>query len=96
MQREILTAILKTIEGASASGDTLRCQEGQEVTVYVGEPGRAMVVSHVQSITLHTTHAEISARDRGTLLVPVDTVCAVQHVKVEQKGKKRTGVGFSG
>jgi hypothetical protein len=96
MQREILTAILKSIDGSSASGEIVRCGDDQELTVYVGEPGRAMVVGHVQSIALLATHAEIVARDRGTLCVAVESVCAVQHLQVEAKGKKRSGVGFSG
>lgn len=65
------------------------------MTLYLGEPGRAMVVNHVQSITLLDTHLEIEARDRGSLYTAIDFVHAVQSAGAEKKGQKRGGVGFS-
>lgn len=99
MQRDILISILKNVDGLDPSpkeGAPSRCRDGYELTVYLGEPGKAMVVGHVQSIALLAAHAEIEARDRGRLYVPLDSICALQQVQVAAKSGKRSGVGFSG
>jgi hypothetical protein len=96
MQRDILSTILQSVDGVTREGDSTRTKDGYELTVFLGEPGRTMVVNHVQSVTLFATHAVVEARDRGKLYVPIDSVCALQSLQAEQKGGKRGGVGFSG
>jgi hypothetical protein len=95
MQRDILRKILERAAGVSRDGDAFQCEEGKELTLYLGEPGRAMVVSNVQRIALLDSHIEIKARDRGTLFTVTDFVQAVQAADTETKGQKRSGVGFS-
>ncbi len=96
MQRETLVNLLSSVAGVKRDGDRFRSDDEHELTVYLGEPGRAMVVSHVQSIALQPSHAEVEARDRGVLYVPVDSICALQSVAAPNKAGKRGGVGFSG
>ena len=96
MQRDTLRAVLERIEGLDVDGKTHRCREGHQVTLFLGELGRGMVVSNVQSLCLEATHAEIVAKDRGTLLVPLEAISGVQCVENEPKGAKRAGVGFNG
>ena len=96
MQRDTLRSILERVDGLARTGDDFRCRDGHEVTLYLGELGRAMVVPHIQSVTLQAAHIEVIARDRGRLLVPVEAVQGVQDVEAEHKGVKRSGVGFNG
>lgn len=99
MERDILISILRNVGGLDHSpkeGGPSRCRDSHELTIYLGQPGKAMVVGHVQSIALLATHAEIEARDRGTLYVPIDSICAVQQLQITSKSGKRSGVGFSG
>lgn len=95
MQRDILRKILERVSGLTRDADSYRSQDGHELTLYLGEPGRAMVVSHVQSITVLDTHLEIQARDRGTLYAQTDSIHAIQSAGAETKGNKRAGVGFT-
>lgn len=96
MQRDTLRSILARVSSLQQTGDAYRCTDGHEVTMFLGELGRAMVVGHVQSVTLLDTHVEVVARDRGTVLLPYEAVVGVQQVEGERKGGKRAGVGFSG
>jgi hypothetical protein len=96
MPRDTLRAMLLRIASLQRDGESFRCSEGHDVTLFIGELGRAMVVGHVQSVALLDTHVEVSARDRGTLLLPYEAVQGVQYVEGERKGGKRAGVGFGG
>jgi hypothetical protein len=92
MQRETLLAILQRAAGVSADGDRHRTGDGHQVTIYVGQPGRAVAIDHVLSLFLAATHLEIEARDRGTFYVAYDAVHAVLDAgKNEKKGAARAG-----
>ena len=93
MQRETLLAILERAEGVRKDGDRLRVNDEHHVTVYVGQPGRAVAIDHVLSLFLAPTHLELEARDRGIFYVSYDAVHALlDSGKKEKKGA--TGVGF--
>ena len=87
MQRETLLAILQRADGVSADGDRHRTNDGHQLTVYVGQPGRAVAIDHVLSLQLAPTHIEIEARDRGTFYVSYEAVHALLDAgKNEKKG----------
>ena len=94
MQRDTLVAILTRAQGMRLEGDRYRLQNDYEVTVYLGQPGRAVAIDHVQSLVLTDTHVEVEARDRGTFYVAFD----ILHALLESRRKERRGgagsVGF--
>jgi hypothetical protein len=93
MQREALLAILERAEGIRVDGDRHRTAEDHQLTVYVGQPGRAVAIDHVLSLFLAPTHLELEARDRGTFYVSYDAIHALLDTgKKERKGA--AGVGF--
>jgi hypothetical protein len=95
MQRETLLAILARAEGVRAEGERYRTVEGNQLTLYIGPPGRAVAIDHVLGLFLAPSHVEIEARDRGTFYVPYDAVSTlVSAGKKEKKGAAGGGVGF--
>jgi len=90
MPRETLIAILQCL-GASHEADRYRLKDEREVTVFLGQPGRAVAVDHVLSLRLADTHVEVEARDRGTFFVTYDSV----HALLDGRRKERRGSGAS-
>ena len=92
MQRETLLAILQRAAGVSADGDRHRTSDGHQLTIYIGQPGRAVAIDHVLALFLAPTHIEIEARDRGTFYVAYEAVHALLDAgKNEKKGAGRAG-----
>ena len=95
MQRETLLAMLQRAQGARLDGDRYRTEEGHELTVYLGQPGRAVAIDHVQSITLTDSHVEIEARDRGTFYATYEVIHALLDARRRKEGRgSGSGVGF--
>ena len=95
MQRETLATVLDRAAGVERDAEVYRRQEGHELTLYLGQPGRAMVVSHVESVALLDGHVEIEAKDRGTLYADYDTIHALLDRQGDDKKKHSRGtVGF--
>jgi hypothetical protein len=94
MQRETLLAILGSVPGLRKDGARYLTQDGQEIAVYVGQPGRAAAVEHVLSITAPETHLEIEARDRGTFYLAYDAVHGVLATPRKERKGAAGGVGF--
>ena len=93
MQRETLQVILRRAEGVKQDGDRFRVKEDRQLTVYLGQPGRAAAIEHVLSIVLADEHIEIEARDRGTFYASYDSAHALlDSPRKERKGA--SGVGF--
>ena len=97
MQRETLQTILRRTEAVEQDGeqdgDAYRVKEGHQLTVYFGQPGRAVAIDHVLSIVLADTHLEVEARDRGTFYAAYEVV----HALLDARRKDRrgaAGVGF--
>jgi hypothetical protein len=93
MQRETLLAILERAEGVRTDGDRHRTAEDHHLTLYVGQPGRAVAIDHVLSLFLAPTHLELEARDRGTFYVSYDAIHALLDANKKEK-KGAPGVGF--
>ena len=55
----------------------------------MGQPGRAVAIDHVLSITLTDSHVEIEARDRGTFFAAYDVI----HALLDARRKERRGTG---
>jgi hypothetical protein len=95
MQRETLVAMLSRAEGARLDGDRYHVREDHEITVYMGQPGRAVAIDHVLSITLTDSHVEIEARDRGTFFAAYDVIHALLDARRKERGRGNSGnVGF--
>lgn len=93
MQRETLLAILERAQGVRLDGDRHRTSDDHQLTVYVGQPGRAVAIDHVLSLFVAPSHLEIEARDRGTFYVSYEAIHALLDAgKKERKGA--AGVGF--
>jgi hypothetical protein len=93
MQRETLQVILRRADGLAQDGDRFRVKEDRQVTIYLGQPGRAVAIEHVVSIVLADTHIEVEARERGTFYASYDTAHALLDApRKERKGA--SGVGF--
>lgn len=93
MQRETLQTILRRAKGVAQEGDRYRVKEDHQLTLYLGQPGRAVAIEHVLSITLADAHFEIEARDRGTFYATYESAHALlDSPRKERKGA--TGVGF--
>ena len=67
MQRETLLAILGTVPGLRKDGARYLVQDGLEIAVYVGQPGRAAALEHVLGVGVPETPHEVEVRDSGTL-----------------------------
>lgn len=93
MQRETLQTILRRAQGVQQDGDRFRVKEDHQVSLYLGQPGRAVAIEHVLSIVLADTHIEIEARDRGTFYATYEAAHALlDSPRKERKGA--SGVGF--
>jgi hypothetical protein len=93
MQRETLQTILRRAAGLQQDGERYRVKEDHELTVYFGQPGRAVAIEHVLSLVLADTHIEIEARDRGTFFADYGIVHALLHSPRKDR-KGAAGVGF--
>jgi dsDNA-specific endonuclease/ATPase MutS2 len=93
MPRETLIAILNRL-GASLEGDRYRLSEERELTVFLGQPGRAVAVDHVLSLQLSDTHVEVEGRERGTFFVTYETVHALLDGRRKERRGSGGGVGF--
>jgi hypothetical protein len=89
MPRETLLTILRRAEAVRLDGDRYLVEAGHDLTVYMGQPGRAVAIDHVQSLVLTDTHVEVEARDRGTFYVAYDVV----HALLDSRRKERKGTG---
>ena len=92
MQRDTLLTILQRAEAVQADGDRYRVKDGHDLTVYLGQPGRATAIDHVLSLTLADGHIEVEARDRGTFYVTYEVV----HALLDGRRKERSGSGGVG
>lgn len=93
MPRETLLRILDRAEAVRLEGDRYRVKDDHQLTLYLGQPGRATAIEHVLAVLLADTHIEVEARERGTFYVTYDSV----HALLDGKRKERragSGVGF--
>ncbi|MDH5492259.1 MAG: hypothetical protein OEY14_09920 [Myxococcales bacterium] len=68
MQRSILERILAEAPGVEGKDGTYQVEEKHRVSLYVGEPGQAMVFAEIDSIALEDEYVRIVARDTGANL----------------------------
>ena len=94
MQRDTLVAILTRAEAVRLEGDRYRVKDDHDLTVYLGQPGRATAIDHVLSLALTDTHIEVEARDRGTFFVAYEVVHALLDGRRKEKRGTAGGVGF--
>ena len=93
MLRETLQTILRRAQGLQQDGERFRVKEDHELTIYFGQPGRAVAIDHVLAIVLADAHVEVEARDRGTFFADYGIVHALLDApRKERRGA--SGVGF--
>ena len=94
MQRDTLLSILQRTEAMRLDGDRFRVKEDHDLTVYLGQPGRATAIDHVLSLALADGHIEVEARDRGTFYVTYEVVHALLDGRRKEHRGPGGGVGF--
>ena len=94
MLRDTLLTILQRTEAVEADGGRYRVTDDHDLTVYVGQPGRATAIDHVLSLVLGDAHIEIEARDRGIFYVTYEVVHALLDGRRKEKRGTGGGVGF--
>ena len=92
MQRETLRTIIERARCVRQDGDLYRVNPDQQLTIYLGQPGRSVAIDHVLSVTFAEAHLEIEARDRGTFYASYDAV----HALLDGTRKERRGQGAVG
>ncbi len=91
MSRETLVTILQRTDAVRLDGDRYRVKEEHDLTLYLGQPGRAVAIDHVLSLVLADAHLEVEARDRGTFYLEY----AVVHALLDARRKDRRSPGGS-
>jgi hypothetical protein len=94
MQRDTLLTILQRAPAVRLDGDRYLVNDDHDLTVYLGQPGRATAIDHVLSIALAEEHIEVEARDRGTLYVTYEVVHALLDGRRKERRGTAGGVGF--
>ncbi len=67
MERPTLEAMLEAAAGIDRDGDNYTVAEGYRLSVYVGEPGRAMEVSEVVSLQLNDVFCEAASGEHNVV-----------------------------
>ncbi len=92
MLRDTLVAILTRAAKADRPGARYIARPEHELTVYFGEPARAMNVDHVVALELTDTHVEVEIKERGVLYAPYEAIHAV--LSTSARTKRGGSVGF--
>lgn len=93
MTRDVLRKILARAPGAEQSKDHFNVSKEHHLTFYLGEPGRAMVVSDIEQVVLDDEDfVEASARETGsTIYIPYDVIQAVALRPPKKSDERRAG-----
>jgi hypothetical protein len=95
MKRDILAAILQSATGMKKEGDGFRASEEAHFSLYLGEPGNAMVVNGVRGVTLADDYLVVDAGVKGKLYLSYEAVHALAERSAEGSGTAGGGaVGF--
>jgi hypothetical protein len=92
MTRDVLQTILSRAGGVKYEDGRFDVEKGHHVSIYVGQPGQAMVVSDVAGGKLEEGFVEIITREtRTTSFLAYDAVHAVSTRPPEEEEKRRAG-----
>ncbi|MEO0326690.1 MAG: hypothetical protein AAF447_27345 [Myxococcota bacterium] len=93
MEPSILTRILAAAPGVQDAGDArFTVEDGHRLTFYLGQPGQAMVLGDLASVSLHEGFVALEKREGGgTVFVALDHVHAVAARPPKGDGVQRTG-----
>lgn len=94
MSKEVLVEMLQHVTGLQREGAIFTAKPGHQITIYIGEPGRAMSLNDVERVELRDAHIEITAKARGTLFCPADAKFAVADNPEVPGRSKRAGFGL--
>lgn len=94
MSKDVLVQMLTRVAGLQRDGSVFVAKTGHQITVYIGEPGRAMAISDVERIELREAHMEVTAKSRGTLYCSSDATFAVADNPEGAGRTKRAGFGL--
>lgn len=93
MTRDVLRKILSRAPGAEKTKDSFAISKEHHLTFYLGEPGRAMVVSDIEQVVLDDDDfLEASAREEAsTIYIPYDVIQAVALRPPKKESDRRAG-----
>jgi hypothetical protein len=94
MSKEVLVEMLHRVAGLQHEGSVFTAKAGHQITMYIGEPGRAMSITDVERIELREAHVEITAKARGTHFCQCDAKFAVGDNPEATGRSKRAGFGL--
>lgn len=93
MSKDVLVQMLDRVAGLQRDGAVFVAKTGHQLTIYIGEPGRAMSIGEVERIELFGAHLEITAKARGTLYCSIESTFAIADNPEVAGRSKRTGFG---
>lgn len=94
MSKDVLSQMLSRAAGLQRDGSVFVTKAGHQITLYIGDPGRAMSVADVEKIEIRDTHVEISAKSRGTIYCPSDASFILADSSEGPGRTKRAGFGL--
>jgi hypothetical protein len=94
MRRETLAAILQSASGLKKEGEVFRASEEVHFSVYLGEPGNAMVINDVREVSLEDDFLVLDAGAKGKLYLSYEAVHALGERTADGARAAGGGVGF--
>ncbi len=94
MTRETLNAILQSAAGIKKDGSGYRAGEEVRFSLYLGEPGNAMVINDVRAVSLANDFLVVDAGAKGKLYVSYEAVHALAERDPESVRTGGGAVGF--
>ena len=92
MKRDTLHAILGRIPDMQSKKDRFDVGAGHHVALYVGQPGQAMVIGDIGTLSLESDVLMAQTRETATAhYLAYDDVHALTHRAPERKQDRRAG-----
>lgn len=94
MSKDVLVEMLARVAGLKRDGALFVAKSEHQITIYIGEPGRAMAINDVERIELRESHLEVTAKARGTLYCSIEGTFAIADNPEVAGRSKRAGFGL--
>lgn len=92
MKRDVIERILGKMPGIEAAKERYAVGEDHHLSLYLGDPGRAMIVGEIDRVVLEEEFAEVSTRDAGTIIfVTYDAIQAIAIRPPKENRGRRAG-----
>ncbi len=91
MNRQLFESIIKSIDGITAQKNVFTISDNHSLTIYVGDPGKSLIIAQIQSCSLKDDFVIVSLREpKRTFYLPYDKVYALSHAS-ENTSEQRAG-----